>query len=579
MARRATGGRRDDGGASAGLDWFRRHAVAVATLVTGFVLALVFYYPVGTVLVEAVVVDGTATLSAFRDIAAGDFYHTLFARTAYQALLSTLASVAIGLPGAYVLARFEFPGRRTIRSLTILPFVLPAIMVAIGFVAMFGDRGVVNDVLGALGLPPISLLFTLKLIVLAHAFYNAPLITRVTTAAWESIDSRAVETARSLGAGPRRAFIDVVLPQLVPAILTGALLTFIFTFMSFPIILALGGLRLATVEVWIYAQAQQLNYTTAAALAAIETAISLSLTYVYLRYEARQADATRASHLQPRKRLLPDRWDPGTAVERLLIAGYGLVVLVLFLGPLASMLLASVTGPDGFTLRYYAFLVERQAAGASFQTKPLLAVWNSLLFGAGALLLALPMGVTIAVLTTRRAKGRKLVDALAMAPLAVSGVVVGLGLLRGLVFGIELGGYRLQVTGALAIVAAHAVGGYPFVVRNVAPQLARLDRGLVESARALGATRARALVDVELPLVAGGLAAGAAFAFAISVGEFDSTVILASGGRSYTMPVAVERYLGGRTLGPATAMGTLLLLVTSISFVIIDRVGGRWERG
>ena len=579
MDRHDTGGRLDPGRASAGFDWLERHALAVAALATAAVLLLVFYYPVGTVLVESVVVEGEASLSAFGDIATNPFYRTLFGRTAYQAFLSTVASVVIGLPGAYVLSRFEFPGRRTIRSLTILPFVLPAIMVAIGFVAMFGDRGVLNDLLGALGFEPLGLMFTLELIVLAHAFYNAPLITRVATAAWESVDARAVETARSLGAGPRRAFLDVVLPQLVPAILTGALLTFIFTFMSFPIILALGGLRLATVEVWIYAQAQQLNYTTAAALAVVETAISLSLTYAYLRYEARRANATRAATPQSRKRLLPDRWDGETVVERLLVASYGLVVLVLFLGPLASMILASVLGPDGFTLRYYAFLVERQATGASFQTKPLVAIRNSLLFGAGALLLALPMGVTIAVLSARRVRGSKLADALAMAPLAVSGVVVGLGLLRGLVFGIELGSYRLRVTGALAIVAAHAVGGYPFVVRNVVPQLTRLDRGLVESARSLGATRARALVDVELPLVATGLAAGAAFAFAISIGEFDSTVILASGSRSYTMPVAVERYLGGRTLGPATAMGTLLLLVTSVSFVVIDRVGGRWERG
>jgi thiamine transport system permease protein len=154
--------------------------------------------------------------------------------------------------------------------------------------------------------------------------------------------------------------------------------------------------------------------------------------------------------------------------------------------------------------------------------------------------------------------------------------VVGLGLLRGLVFGVEVFGRELVVTGTVAIVAAHAVAAYPFVTRNVSPLLARLNPRLVESARSLGASRARALWDVELPLVATGVVAGAAFAFAISVGEFDSTVILASGSGSYTMPVAVERYLG-RRLGPATAMGSVLLLVTAASFVVIDRFGGRWE--
>jgi thiamine transport system permease protein len=185
------------------------------------------------------------------------------------------------------------------------------------------------------------------------------------------------------------------------------------------------------------------------------------------------------------------------------------------------------------------------------------------------------MGVVVAVVSTREFAGRKLVDALAMAPLAVSGVVVGLGLLRGLVFGVSVGGVRLTVAGPLAVVAAHAAGAYPFVTRNVAPQLASLDRSLVESARVLGASRLRSLLDVELPLVASGVLAGAAFAFAISIGEFDSTVVLTTGTEAYTMPVAVERFIG-RRLGPATAMGCVLLVVTSASFVVIDRLGERY---
>jgi thiamine transport system permease protein len=241
---------------------------------------------------------------------------------------------------------------------------------------------------------------------------------------------------------------------------------------------------------------------------------------------------------------------------------------------MASMVLASVTGPDGVTLRNYAFLVERQAEAYDFQVKPLTAVRNSLVFGVGTLVVAVPMGVSLGVVSTRRFRGRKVLDALAMAPFAVSGIVVGLGLLRGLVFGFEAFGWRVTVAGPVAIVAAHAVGAYPFVTRNVAPALAGIDDALVESARVLGATRTRALLDVELPLVVPGIVAGTAFAFAISIGEFDSTVILATGTNSYTMPVAIERFLG-RRLGPATAMGSVLLVVTGASFVVIDRLGGR----
>ncbi|MFB6093216.1 MAG: ABC transporter permease [Haloquadratum sp.] len=559
------------------LDALGSRALQFGAVVTGLVLLVVFYYPVATVFVDAVVVDGRLTIEPFRKILTSEFYLVdIFGFTAYQALLSTAASVVLGLPGAWVLARFEFRGRETLRSLTILPFVMPSIMVAIGFVATFGRNGTLNAVLEALGLPTVDLLYTLPAIIVAHAFYNAPLVARVTTAAWESVDASAVETARSLGASRSKAFRDVVLPQLRPAIAVGATLTFVFTFASFPIVLALGGFRLATVEVFIYSKIQNLAYAEAAAIGVVETVVSLGLTYLYLRYEGRQRASGRGARPQPRRPLWPDSWSVRETATRLGVGLYGLVVLAVFVGPIASMALESLTGPGGeVTLRHYLFLVERQQTGASYQVRPLPAIRNSLLFGVGTLLVAVPMGVVVAVLTTREFRGRALLDALSMAPLAVSGIVVGLGLLRGLVFGIEVFGVRLQATGAAAIVAAHAVGAYPFVTRNVAPLLRNLDPRLVESARSLGASRVRALVDVELPLAAAGVVAGAAFAFAISIGEFDATVVLAEGSRSYTMPVAVERYLG-RRLGPATAMGCVLLAVTSLSFVVIERYGGRY---
>lgn len=588
-----------------GRRFLERYALQLGGLATAATLFVCFYYPVSTVFVEAFVPEGRPSLAAFRDVLASPFYtgelaplfaegpvdgaRTLVGRagtgfadprlgvigfTAYQALLSTVASVALGLPAAWILSRFEFPGRRTVRSLTILPFVLPSIMVAVGFVAMFGRNGTLNRALGLVGLGPVELMFTVEAIVVAHAFYNAPLVARVTTAAWESVDARAVETARSLGASPFRAFRDVVAPQLYPAVLMGATLTFVFTFASFPIVLALGGFQLATVEVFVYRLIRDLNYSEAAALAIVELCVSLGLTYAYLRYEAAVGVTSRGAHPPARRPLRPPSLAPRELLVRAGVGAYLLVALVVFVGPIVSMALTSVTAADGsLTLAHYRFLVERQTTGAAFQVRPLPAVRNSVLYAGATLALAVPMGLVVSVLTTRRYPGEKLVDALAMAPLAVSGVLVGLGLLRGLVFGVEIAGWRITVTGSLAVVFAHAVAAYPFVTRNVSPTLSALDPALVESARSLGASRVRALLDVELPLVRASVLAGAAFAFAISIGEFNSTVVLASGTGGYTMPVAVERFLG-RRLGPATAMGCVLLVVTSLSFVVIERFGG-----
>jgi len=589
-------------------EWVRerveRHALAVLAVTTTAVLLLLFYYPVATVLVEAAVVEGEATLQVLLDVLRDPFYFgdlaglfrgespvDVAARllsgdretgivgfTVYQAALSTVASVALGVPLAYIIARHEFPGRRTLRSLTILPFVLPSILVAVGFRAAFAEDGPLNAVLALAGVGPVELLFSVEALVIAHAFYNAPLVARLTIAAWESVDASAVETARSLGANRLQAFRDVIAPQLYPSVLMGATLTFVFTLGTFPIVLALGGVELMTVEVRVFRLVESLDYGEAAALAIVELILSLAVLYGYLRYESRQSIHTRGARPLPRRPLLPRSVSVRTTLSRLGILVYTLVALVVFVLPVVSMIAASLTDAGGLTLDNYRFLLERQVEGAAFQVQPWPAVRNSLVFAGGSLLLALPMGVTVAVLTTRRYRGRKLVDVVAMAPLAVSGIVVGIGLLRGLVFGIEIGPRRIVVGGAVAIVAAHAVAAYPFVVRTVAPGLERVDRHLVESARALGASRTRALVDVELPLIWPGVVAGAAFAVALSMGEFTSTVVLATGTDWYSMPVAIERFIG-RRLGPATAMGVVLLLVTSVSFLLVDRLGGEYRGG
>jgi len=580
----------------------------VAMLAT---LVAVFYYPVGSVLQSAIYVGGRLTVDPLVSVLGDPFYtgaaHSLvadpasipagirdwidtgmpavgfglFGFTTYQALLSTVVSVTVGLPGAYLLARFEFPGRSFLRSVTILPFVMPSIMVAVGFLAMFGRTGLLNDVLALVGLGPVDLVFTLEIIILAHAFYNAPLVTRLVTAAWESVDSRRVETARTLGASPLRAFRDVTLPQLVPAVLTSAVLTFVFTFMSFPIVLALGGLELSTVEVWLFSRVQTLALAEAATLGAIETALSLGLIYLYLRYEATKI-SIRGEHTRRARLPLFIGWRSLVDPRRLGLLGYSLLAAVLFVGPLASLVIESLTTPNGaLTLDYYAFLLAQQSSAAVGTTQPLAAITNSLLFGAGTLLVALPMGVLVSVVATRESRGSRVAEALLTAPLAVSGIVLGLGMLQTLVFGTTVFGHRLTLTGPIVIVAVHAVAAYPFVTRAVTPSLGGIDDRLVDAARALGADRSTALVDIELPLIAPALVAGAAFAFAISIGEFDSTVLLAEGVDSATMPVALERYIGNRSLGPnlgpATAMATILLAVTTISFVLIDRAGRRWE--
>lgn len=544
--------------------------VALAALPLLFLLA-VLIYPLSLLFVEAFSgrgPDGGAvfTLRYMAGVATDPYYHRLLAFTAEQALLSALASLVVGLPVAYLFVRYEFPGKTLLRSVVLVPFVLPAVTVALGFILVFGNNGLFNRMLDALFGFRIPILYSLQGIVLAHAFYNAPLVVRTVHAVWEAVDPSYEESARALGAGRLRTFLTVTLPMIAPGVVTGTLLAFVFSFMSFPIVLALGGSRFATMEVEIYTQVRVLlDYGTGAALALVETVLSLLLTYAYLRAEARF-----------RTRWVPARRQPTRPLRVALRHGPLLLLAALaavfFFAPLGAVLWDALTRGEGAVTLHWFRMVLDPSHDAIAGDSPLQAVWNSLRFGAGTVAVALPLGLLTSLSLSRsggRGRGRELLEVLALAPLGVSGVALGFGLLRATV--------RSPLAGAgapWAIVAVHALVALPFVIRTVRPALDALHPSLAESARSLGASRWQALRDVELPLVARSLLLGAALAFSISFSEMTATIVLAPPGLS-TMPLAVYHLLAARSFGGASAMAVLLILVTGTSFVLLERWGSR----
>ncbi|MDW8141337.1 MAG: iron ABC transporter permease, partial [Candidatus Bipolaricaulota bacterium] len=144
-------------------------------------LILFFYWPVARLLAEGLTHNEKFSLDFIVQILTDAYFQHVIGFTFYQALWSTLASIALGLPLAYILTRYDFPGKRWLRAFTIVPFVLPSITVALGFALLLGRRGYLNQLLmGLLGLnePPLALMYSLEGIILAHAFYNAPIIVR-----------------------------------------------------------------------------------------------------------------------------------------------------------------------------------------------------------------------------------------------------------------------------------------------------------------------------------------------------------------------------------------------------------------
>jgi thiamine transport system permease protein len=544
-------------------------------------LVVFFYGPIANLLREGLTKDGAFSLEFLWTVLTDDYFRYVILFTLWQALLSTLASIALGLPLAFILTHYDFPLKRIVRALTIVPFVLPAITVALGFALLFGRNGYLNQLLMHLfGLsePPLPIMYSLTGIVLAHAFYNAPIITRTVHAAWERLDPRYEESARALGASRFFVFKDITLPMILPGLLSGAALVFIFCFLSFPIVLSVGGGRFSTIEVEIYTRVvtrldpQFVNYKIGAALALVGLVISLAVTYLYLRLQgglARQTEQLRPRPTAPLFAGVRDLLRP----TKLLVWLYVLISVILFVGPVAAIVVDSLREETAegarWTLRWYSYIFTPNYE-ALVGDSPLRAIVNSLIFGLGATAIAVPLGLIFAYVIARlHWAGRRLFDTLLMAPLATSSIVLAFALLR------AFNAPPLRLVGtATAVIIAHAVIIFPFIVRALVPILESLDVRLTEMARSLGAGRFRVLRDIELPLVATGLIAGAVLAFALSLGEMSATLMLARPGLS-TMPVAVYRFLSQHSLGAPSAMSVVMIAVSAIAFILLERWGER----
>ncbi len=540
-------------------------------------LVVFFYVPVANLLREGLTKDGALSLEFVQRILTDDYFRHVILFTLWQALLSTVASIALGLPLAYILTHYDFPLKRAIRSLTIVPFVLPAITVALGFALLFGRNGYLNQFLMHLfGLsePPLPIMYSLTGIVLAHAFYNAPIIARTVHAAWERLDPRYEESARALGASRWYVFKDVTLPLILPGVLSGAALVFIFCFLSFPIVLSVGGGRFSTIEVEIYTRVvtrldpQLVNYKIGAALALVGLVLSLGMTYIYLRVQGSFARQTEQLRPRPTAPLFVGSRD-FVRPTKIFLWLYVLFTLLVFVGPVGAIVADSLWEDGRWTLRWYSYIFTPDYE-ALLGDSPLRAILNSIGFGLGATALAVPLGLIFAAVIVRgRWGGRRLLDTLLMAPVATSSIVLAFALLRTF----NAPPFRIVGT-AYAVIIAHAVIIFPFVVRALVPVLEGLDLKVVEIARSLGASRLRALREIELPLVARGLIAGAVFAFALSLGEMSATLMLARPGLN-TMPVAVYRFLSQHSLGAPSAMSTVMILVSALAFVALERLGER----
>jgi thiamine transport system permease protein len=517
--------------------------------------AVFFAYPVAAIVERGLETDGAWQFGRITDVLTQpDIRHVLWFTT-WQALASTALTLLVALPGAYVFARFDFPGKQILRAVVTVPFVLPTVVVGTAFLALVGRGGLLDELWG------VRLDTTVWAILLAHVFFNYAVVVRTVGGLWAQLDPRQEEAARMLGASRLRAWRTVTLPALAPAVAAAALMVFLFTFTSFGVVQILGGPTFSTLEVEIYRQTSEIfDLSTAAVLTLIQFVAVGAVLALHAWTVRRRETALRLVDESVTARR------PRGAGEWGLLAGVVGSVAVLLVLPLAVLVQRSLDAAD---FGYYRALTHSD--GGVFLVAPIEAVGNSLEYALAATAIAVLIGGLAAAALTRRDAGRFVrgFDALLMLPLGVSAVTVGFGFL------ISLDEPPLDLRQSWILVPlAQALVGVPFVVRTMLPVLRAVDHRLREAAAVLGASPWRVWREVDLPMVRRALLIAAGFAFAVSLGEFGATVFIARPDNP-TLPVAVARLLGRAgdfNYGQAMALSTILMVVCAVALLVLERL-------
>ena len=465
----------------------------------------------------------------------------LVAFTLGQAAAATLVAVLAGMPLAYVLARCEVPGVGVVRTLVLVPFVLPTVVVGLAFRSLLPAGGVLS-------------------IVLANAFFNVAVVARTVGGLWAHTDRRAEEAARALGASRWRAFTSVVLPAIAPAIGSAAAVVFLFCATSFGVVLMLGGAQYRTLETEIYLRTVDLfDLPGAAALSILQVVAVIAVLLIGAFARRRRETALRLrGRFETARRPVGGEWT---------VVGAALLVVAALLVPIVGLVANSLTTMDGWRA-----LAGTGDAG-TLEVSAWEAAWNSIRAATDATILAMVLGVTAAVVLSQVRRGRAVLgetlDLALMLPLGVSAVTVGFGYL------VTLGDLPFDLrTSPLLVPFAQALVITPLIVRTVLPVLRAIDERLRQAAGTLGAGPLRVWREVDLALAGRSLIAAAGFGYVVALGEFGATSFLARPDAP-TLPVAIARLIarpGQLNNEMAYAACVVLMLVTVLAVVLIERL-------
>lgn len=472
-----------------------------------------------------------------------------------QAAASAGICLVLALPGSYYLAHVRFPGRRVVESLTLVPFVLPSLIVILAVISFYGRAGVVNRLFGT----NVAAIYSPVGIIVAHVIFNVAVALRLLAAGWCTIDERLRESSRSLGESGVGRLRRLYLPLLAPHAVSAGIIIFLYCFVSFGVVLIFGGVQYATLEVRIYrAMFVNLDLSGAGILASLQLAVAAVVVFVLEIVGSRRVSASKGN-----RRILVREWSALSGPAALLCAGYWILLGVAFAGPLIAVVVRSMFSSGSLSFEAFAALLRGRIGNrnltsimrAEFLEIAVTSLW----------LAAVTATITtvVAFVSARLLRGVRVpwLDTLSTMPLAISTVTYTLGLY--VIF-------ARTIPALPQIVLTQCVMGFPLVFRSMRATVNAIPPSYIESAESLGAGPLMRLGTVEFPIFRRGLVTAFAFAFALSLADFTSVLTIGRGA-IVTFPVAMYRLIGFQSFDVALALGVWYMAFVAFTFLVIDR--------
>jgi iron(III) transport system permease protein len=544
-------------------------ALAIAAFIAAFLVA-----PVASVVYTAFSSAEGFTLGHFFSFFQISLMRESFWNSLYVAGMSVVFASLLAIPLAYFTVRFRFRGALLIQTLGVLPLIMPPFVGAVAMQLLFGRSGSVNLLLNdALGFS-IPFMEGLNGVIFVESLHYFPFILLNLVVSLQNIDGAMEESAQNLGAHGFRLFRRIVFPLAMPGYVAGASLVFVKVFDDLGTPLVLGQTNMLAPQAYLRITSVGIEDPIGYVISVIMVLFSVGALWMSARIlKGRDYSTLQRGGGALRKRSLRP-WQAFFAY------GWIVLVMLLVLAPHLGILLMSLSKvwsfsvvPEGFTLDHYKT--------AFSQSSNMIA--NTLVYCGVAALLDVIFGAAIAYIILRtKLPGRELLDLMASAALAIPGVVLAIGYLRTFK-GMELPFTDTAFTAsAAALIIAYTVRRLPYALRSCMAALQQMHVSLEEAAENLGASKARSVRRIVIPLMMGGILAGFVTSFITAAVELSATIVLSSSASTAPMSYGIYLYMqsiAGR--GPGAALGVIAVVIVGLgtyaSYRLTDR-SSAWSK-